>query len=297
MQKLEIIIGNVKTVSEELAQRTIAEIEEARADGKTYTLVCAKGSSAKEYYAALKQSGFDFRDVTAFAIDQDLGKSNDPSPDKNARKFLEENLPEGIQIQAINADFLQDGVLVDNDLFAKMMAANPGDYARIGREITLQGVDRVSMEIRNAIHSYNQIIAQTGRYDDEGLPIYRHLNLAIIGLGVNPLHMGSNFPQTDPKSSTHLGEKLDKDGNVVGYAMTMGISTLCSAEQAILFAAGESKAEGLKKVLEGPITEQCPPSYLRNMNDLTLALDPAAASKLDLDRLKEMYQDRQLVVR
>ena len=52
----------------------------------------------------------------------------------------------------------------------------------------------------------------------------------------------------------------------------------------------------IKQVLEGPITEDCPPSYLRGMNHLVVALDQVAASKLDLSKLKGMYQDRELLI-
>lgn len=77
----------------------------------------------------------------------------------------------------------------------------------------------------------------------------------------------------------------------------MGIATLCSAREAVLFAYGKKKADGVKEFLEGPVTAKCPPSYLRTMDNLTVALEPDSASRLDFNRLNDIYKNRELVVR
>ena len=129
------------------------------------------------------------------------------------------------------------------------MKTTPVYYGLIGREINPRGPSGLPAEIKEACQSYEE------RIEAKGV-----IEIAIIGLGVDPMHIGSNFPPTCDDSRTHLGEKVDAEGNVIGYAMTMGIATLCSARQVVLFAAGEKKAEGVRVMMEEPIGPSCPPS-------------------------------------
>ena len=282
---LEIIIGDVKKVSQELAERTVKEIEEARKNGRNYNIACAKGNSAVKYYQALREienSGFCFTNVKAFCIDEDLNTTS-------GYDFIKDKLPKGIFVEVLRAKFSYDGKAVDKDLLTQIIADNHLIYSHRGREIVIQpqhAIRSLSYGINKVCIGYEEKIAKSGGID-----------LAIIGLGVDPLHIGSDFPPTAEESRTHLAEKVNKDGNIIGYAMTMGIATLRSADKAIIFAQGEKKAFGVRELLECTIGENCPPSYLRNMGNLVVALDNAAASGLDFGRLKEIYQDRELLVK
>ncbi|MBS3098036.1 6-phosphogluconolactonase [Candidatus Woesearchaeota archaeon] len=279
---LEIIIGDVKKVSQELAERTVKEIEEARKNGRNYNIACAKGSSAVKYYEALKEienGGFCFTNVKAFCIDEDLNATT-------GYDFARNNLPKGISVEGVRARFSYDGKAVDKDLLTPIIAANPLIYSHRGREIAIQpqnAIRSLSYGINKVCTGYEDKIASSGGIDT-----------AVIGLGVDPLHIGSDFPPTKKESRTHLAEKADANGNIIGYAMTMGIATLCSAKKGVLFAQGEKKADGVKELLECDIDENCPPSYIRDMDNLIVALDQGAASRLDFDKLREIYKDREL---
>src|SRR3989339_168748 len=117
---LEIIIGDVTKVSQELAGRAIKEIEEARKNGRDYNIACAKGSSAVKYYEALKEvenGGFCFTNVKAFCIDEDLNATT-------GYDFARNNLPKGILIEGLRAKFSYDGKSVDKDLLTQIIADN-----------------------------------------------------------------------------------------------------------------------------------------------------------------------------
>lgn len=282
VKKLEIIIGDTKNVSEEIAGRTTREIIAREKSHNKYVIACAKGSSALEYYQALgkkskqnSENGAAFENVAAFSIDDDWGT-------RNGYDFLENNMPKG----TLNFSILEQAVIKDAD-FMKPLEIKQEMYGQIGRALQPLGVTRGSVPYKIYIicRDYEKSIMECGGIDT-----------AIIGLGVNPMHIGSNFPDTHEAIGTHLGEKIDKDGNVTGYAMSMGIATLCSAKKAVLFASGEKKADGVKEFFECPIDKSCPPSYLRNMNHLIVALDKPSASKLDFGELKKMYQSRQLLI-
>lgn len=286
MPKLEIIIGDVKNASEEIARKVIADIKIASAEARSYNMACAKGNSALELYNALRKAPDpNFSIVTAFCIDEDLGSSS-------SYNFIKATLPGSVKnVEKINSEFLCLATKIDGNLFRNMLKNNPDGYMMRGREIFMRrsssyNVNCLFDAIKNSCSSYENKILHAGGID-----------IAIMGLGADPLHIGSNFPPTYEDSITHLAEKTDKSGNVIGYAITMGIKTLCSAKKAVLFAFGDKKAAGVKEFLECEISENCPPSLLRNMDYLVAALDHAAASKLDFDKLKEIYKDRGTILR
>ena len=60
----------------------------------------------------------------------------------------------------------------------------------------------------------------------------------------------------------------------------MGIANIMSAKEIVIMAFGENKADAVKKMVEGPVTEDVPASVLQNHSNVTLIIDDAAASKL-----------------
>ena len=60
----------------------------------------------------------------------------------------------------------------------------------------------------------------------------------------------------------------------------MGIGSIMKSKKILLEAFGESKAEAIKGMIEGPVTEDVPASFLQNHDDVTVIVDEAAASLL-----------------
>ena len=63
-------------------------------------------------------------------------------------------------------------------------------------------------------------------------------------------------------------------------AITMGVGLILRAKKLILIATGESKAEAVKAMVQGPVTPRCPASALQTHPDALVFLDPAAARLL-----------------
>ena len=63
-------------------------------------------------------------------------------------------------------------------------------------------------------------------------------------------------------------------------AITMGISTMLSAQRIILMAWGEDKAAAVKAIAEGEIDSSCPASFLQRHDHISLYVDESAASLL-----------------
>ncbi len=117
------------------------------------------------------------------------------------------------------------------------------------------------------------------------------IDIQILGIGTNG-HIGFNEPGDEFKDRP-FAVKLTQstiDANskyfeAVGdtmpeYALTMGIGDIMRSRKIILIATGESKAEAVKKLVEGEVTPLCPASVLKLHGDVTVFLDKAAASLL-----------------
>ena len=64
------------------------------------------------------------------------------------------------------------------------------------------------------------------------------------------------------------------------HGVTMGISTFLAAKRILLIACGEERANAVQKTIEGRPETFIPASFLQLHTDVTVFLDPDAASKL-----------------
>lgn len=117
------------------------------------------------------------------------------------------------------------------------------------------------------------------------------VQVQILGIGGNG-HIGFNEPGSAIGSTTRVvdltadtiaaNQRFFTDGTPVPrQAVTQGVATILSARHLVLVASGEGKARAVRDALHGPVTPDCPASYLQTHPDATLYLDPAAASLLE----------------
>jgi len=115
------------------------------------------------------------------------------------------------------------------------------------------------------------------------------IDLQLLGIGRNG-HIGFNEPAEAftgaayktalTPSTIEANSPYFTDTSMPHFAMTMGIGQILQARQIVLVATGSSKAEAVKAMLEGEVTPRCPASALQEHPDVTVYLDPAAASLL-----------------
>lgn len=115
------------------------------------------------------------------------------------------------------------------------------------------------------------------------------VTIAILGLGMNG-HVGMNEPGTSHELRSHvtdlanqtkkIGQKYFKTKQELSKGITLGLATLMESRDIILLVSGKHKAEIVKQVLEGEISEQLPGSLLRRHTGLRVYLDKEAAALL-----------------
>lgn len=209
--------------------------------GGAKTLGLATGSSPVELYQEIVASDLDFTDMTSINLDEYVGLA--PDNVQSYHYFMQEHL---FKFKPFKASYVPDGLAKD---------------------------------VQAECDRYNQLIKDN--------PI----DLQVLGIGQNG-HIAFNEPGTPFDSVTHevtLTEStiqansrfFDSIDEVPKSAICMGISNIMTAKEILLIAKGKNKAQAVKDMLEGPITEAVPASVLQKHPHVTVVLDQDAASLLD----------------
>ncbi|UCZ53639.1 glucosamine-6-phosphate deaminase [Bacillus shivajii] len=143
----------------------------------------------------------------------------------------------------------------------------------------------------------NDLDAECKRYE-ELIDTIGGVDIQLLGIGSNG-HIGFNEPGTPFHETTHVVELakstreanarfFSSDEEVPTHAITMGIATIMKSKQVVLLASGKSKADALKQLIEGEVTESCPATVLQNHPNLMIIADHEALSKLSKSTLEQI---------
>ncbi|AYW49589.1 glucosamine-6-phosphate deaminase [Tetragenococcus halophilus] len=130
--------------------------------------------------------------------------------------------------------------------------------------------------------------AECQRYDD--IIAANPIDIQVLGIGQNG-HIGFNEPGTSFEARTHVVKLtestvnankryFDKVEDVPTRALTMGIQSIMKSKKIILMAFGAAKADAVKGMIDGKVTEDLPASVLQKHDDVVVIIDEDAASKL-----------------
>lgn len=146
---------------------------------------------------------------------------------------------------------------------------------------------------RNMIHIPNGLAAdldeECARYET-AIASAGGIDLQLLGIGQNG-HIAFNEPGTSFDSKTHIIELtpstrevnarfFDDPNEVPSQAITMGIDSIMQSKELLLLASGKEKADAMKQLIEGEITEAFPASALKQHTRFTIIADKAALSKV-----------------
>ena len=204
------------------------------------TFGLATGSTPVEFYNQIINSNLDFTDKTSINLDEYVGL--DGSDEQSYRYFMSQHL---FNEKPFKENFLPNGKAKDLDAEVK---------------------------------AYDEIIAA------------HPIDLQILGIGQNG-HIGFNEPGTPFDVTTHVvdltestikanSRYFENEDEVPRQAVSMGIASILKSKTLILMAWGEAKAEAIKGMIEGEVTESLPASVLQQHDDVIVIIDEAAASLL-----------------
>jgi glucosamine-6-phosphate deaminase len=182
------------------------------------------------------------------------------------------------------------GFLLDE--YVGLPAGHPEGYrAVIEREVVqrldvpgdaVQGPDGGAADLPAACAAYESEIVAVGGVD-----------LQILGIGTDG-HVAFNEPGSSLASRTRvktLTEQTRRDNArffggdldaVPRHVLTQGLGTIMAARHLVLVASGRAKAEALHHMVEGAVTAMWPASVLQLHPHVTVLVDEAAASRLQL---------------
>jgi len=115
-------------------------------------------------------------------------------------------------------------------------------------------------------------------------------DIQILGIGSNG-HIGFNEPGTSFDSHTHIvnltqstikdnSRLFDSIDKVPTKAITMGMADIMKAKKILLLATGKNKANAIKNMIKGDISQDCPASSLNLHKNVTVIIDKDASSEL-----------------
>jgi glucosamine-6-phosphate deaminase len=160
----------------------------------------------------------------------------------------------------------------------------------------VQGPDGTAADLAAACAAYEAAIRDAGGVD-----------LQILGIGTDG-HIAFNEPGSSLSSRTRvktLTEQTRRDNarffggdleSVPRHCLTQGLGTIMEARHIVLVATGAGKAQAVHHLVEGAVSALWPATILQHHPRVTVLIDEAAASRLQLaDYYRYTYAHRHQV--
>ena len=254
---MEVVIADEYTLAE-LAADAIERLLRTEASP---ILGLATGSSPLRIYDELttrhKNEGLSFAHAQAFMLDEYVGIA-----DEHPQRYRN---------------------VIDTEIATRV------DFA----EGAVHGPEGSADDLAAASADYERKIAEAGGID-----------LQILGIGSDG-HIAFNEPGSSLASRTRVKSltrqtRIDNarffDGDVEQVpklCLTQGLGTIMEARHLVLVATGGNKAEAVHQMVEGPISAMWPATVLQMHPHVTVMLDDAAASRLQLgDYYRHAYENK-----
>ncbi len=242
---MEVIICPTADKAGELTARLIADTIRKKPSA---VLGFATGRTPEAVYRLLREEhargALDFSGVVTFNLDEYIGIP--ASHPQSYRSTMESALFKHVNVLASNTH-LPDGMAADLD--AECLRYE-GEIAKAG------GID-----------------------------------LQLLGIGLNG-HLAFNEPMSSLTSRTRTKSLTPEtreqnsvffggSSSVPSRAITMGVGTILDSRWCLLLATGSSKADILRKAIEGPVSSVVTASALQLHKRCTVVVDEAAAGKFE----------------
>lgn len=212
-----------------------------------------------------------------------LGLATGSSPVLAYRELVRRHLEEGLSFAACRAFLL--------DEYVGLPAGHAQSYHRFIREHLVDRVDLPDAAVLSPDGAAPHPDAEAERYD-RAISAAGGVDLQILGIGANG-HIAFNEPGSSLSSRTRIAALtrqtlednarfFDRPEDVPVRVLTQGLGTIREARRIVLTATGEHKAAAVAAMIEGPVSSRWPASSLQLHPAVTVVVDEAAASRLEL---------------
>ena len=179
------------------------------------------------------------------------------------------------------------------DEYLDLDRRDPCAYRNVAHRVLARHVDIGPDAVHGPDPPAADLDAECARYEREVRDA--GIGLQLLGIGCNG-HIAFNEPGSPLDSTTRvvaLSDRTRADNArffpdtqpVPDRAITQGIATIGAAGELVLLACGEHKADAVARAVEGPVTPDLPASAVQLHANVTVVLDPPAASGLGCPRV------------
>lgn len=177
------------------------------------------------------------------------------------------------------------------DEYVGLPVGHPESYREVLRREFTERVDIDPSRVHAPNGAAEDIAAACADYE-EAIKAAGGVDLQILGIGTDG-HIGFNEPVSSLASRTRIktlteqtrednARFFDSRDEVPHHVVTQGLGTIMEARHILLIANGEQKAAAVKAMIEGPVTAFCPASVLQLHPHVTVLIDEASATELEL---------------
>lgn len=165
-------------------------------------------------------------------------------------------------------------------------------YRRVIEREFVERVDIDSTRVHGPDGAAADVVAACAGYEEQ-MCAAGGVDVQLLGIGGNG-HIAFNEPgaslagrtqarmlteQTRRDNARFFGDDIDA---VPRHCLTQGIGTIREARHLVLIAWGSAKAQAVQQLVEGPVSALWPATALQLHPHVTVLLDDAAASRLEL---------------
>ncbi len=233
---------------DEMSMKAYEAMKKVLTEKPDATLGLATGSTPVGLYklmiADYEAGKISYKDMTSINLDEYVGLP--VTHPESYRAFMNRNLFDHIDIKKENThvpDGLNPDLAAAADAYTAYIAAHPADVQILG------------------IGSNGHIA-----FNEPGTPFDSHTHVVTLKEG------------TRKDNARFFDNDIDK---VPTHAVTMGLKDIMSAKFIILLASGAGKANAVKEMIKGPVSENCPASILQTHPNVLVVTDEAAAYYLN----------------
>lgn len=189
------------------------------------------------------------------------------------------------------------------DEYVGLPADHPQCYRNVIRRELLDHVDLDPSRVRAPDGCAADLVAECAAFEQE-IADAGGVDVQLLGIGTTG-HIAFNEPGSSLASRTRiktLTARTRRDNArffggdvdaVPTHCLTQGIGTILDARHLVMVALGHTKAEAVHQMVEGPVSALWPASALQLHPHVTVVVDAAAASRLQLsDYYRETWSSK-----